>query len=109
MYAEGYVGCCARRVSKSFSADWTISRLGDLFDCNLRMMSVSRFLSDAKSVSEMFRDDGHEGSDESTMTPDDGEDSASNRACSTAESLDVNDGRAVVMEVILGIGVEVKG
>ena len=96
------------RVSKSFSADWTISRLGDLIDCNLRMMSVSRLLSDAKSVSEMFRDDGHEGSDELTMTPDDGDDSASNRACSTAESLDVNDGRAVAIEVILGFRVEMK-
>lgn len=98
-----------RSVSKSFSADWTISILGDWFGCSLRMISVSRCLSDTKSVSEMFRDAGHEGSDELTVTPDDGEDSASNRACSTAESLDVNDGRAVVIEVILGIGVEVKG
>jgi hypothetical protein len=55
----------------------------------------------------MFREDGHEGSDESTITPDDGDDSASNRACSTAESLDVNDGRAAVIDVILGFDVEV--
>jgi hypothetical protein len=66
-------------------------------------------LSDAKSVSEIFTDGGHDGSDESTVTPDDREDSASNRACSTAESLDVNDGRAVVIDVILGFGVEASG
>ena len=94
------------RVSKSSSADWTVSILGDLFDCSLRIMSVSRCLSDAKSVSEMFTDDGHGGSDESTVNPDDGEDSASNRACSTAESLDVNDGRAAVIDVILRFDVE---
>ena len=98
-----------RRVSKSFSADWTVSMLGALFDNNGRMMSVSRCLSDVKSVSEIFRDDGHEGSDESTVTPDDGEDSASKRACSTAESLDVSVGRAAVIDVILGFGVEAMG
>lgn len=96
------------RVSKSFSADWTVSILGDLFDCSLRMMSVSRCLSDAKSVSGMFRDDGHEARDASMVTPDEGEDSASNRACRTAESLDVNDGRAVAIDVILGFGVEAR-
>ena len=101
MYAGGYFGCWARRVSKASSADWTVSILVDLCDCSLRMMSVSRCLSDVKSVSVMFRDDGHEGSDELTVTPDDGDDSASKRACSTAESLDVNDGRAAVIDVIL--------
>lgn len=67
-------------------------------------MFVSRCLRDVKSVSEMFRDNGHDAREESTVIPDEGEDSASNRACSTAESLDVNDGRALVMDVMLAFG-----
>jgi hypothetical protein len=44
------------------------------------MISVSRWLSDDRSSSEIFKEDGHEGRDESTVIPDDGEDSASKSA-----------------------------
>lgn len=61
------------------------------------MIWVSRVLRVVRSFWEMFTVAGQDGRDGSTVMPDEGEDSASKRAWSTAASLFVNDGRDCVM------------
>lgn len=56
-------------------------------------MLSSRALRDSWSLAEMWRCSGNGESDGSIVTAEEGEDSASKRACRTAESLDVREGR----------------
>lgn len=69
-------------VSIETSSDW-----------RLRMMLSSRALRDSWSLAEMWRYSGNGESDGSIATAEEGDDSASKRACRTAESLDVREGR----------------
>jgi hypothetical protein len=69
----------------------------------LRMMLSSWALRDSWSLAEMWRYSGNGGRDGSIVTAEEGDDSASKRACRTAESLDVRDGRLAWIVVPVAI------
>lgn len=81
-------------------AESMVSELGFLSGCNWRITSTSRLFNESRSDCEIVTFVGQAGREGSTTTPEDGEDSASKRACKTAESLDVNDGRNAVADVM---------
>lgn len=98
MYADGYVGYSSMIELRLLMAESRVSGLGFLSGCNWRITSTSRLFNELRSDCEILTFVGQAGRDGSMGTPEEGEDSASKRACKTAESLDVNDGRNVVAD-----------